>query len=299
MMKLSVFLLAILISNAALAKTLNVVTTIQALGALAKEVGGDKVSVTSLSKGYMDPHFVEAKPNLVLDLHKADLLIHVGLELEIGWLPPLVLGSRNQKIKPGNDGNLQAGNFVHILKVPTTKVDRSMGDIHPQGNPHFWIPPKNGLLIAKGIKERLKKLQQEDSAYFDAQFDKFSKKMTDLEKELEPKIKKLNGLKVVPYHDSWPYVSDWLKLEEIGYVEIKPGVPPDPSHLVDIINLIKVKKAKVILMENFYNKDIAHSVAEKSGAKLLEMPSDVGAFSEIKDYSDLVTSVVNKLEGAL
>jgi zinc/manganese transport system substrate-binding protein len=290
---------SILTSTFALAKTLNVVTSIQALGALAQEVGGDKVSVTSLSKGYMDPHFVEAKPNLILALHKADLLIHVGLDLEVGWLPPLLLGSRNTSIKLGTDGNLCAGDFIHILKVPSVKVDRSMGDIHPQGNPHFWIPPKNGLLIAKGISDRLKKLQPDDAKYFDMQYEKFAKKIADLEKTLEPKVKRLNHVKVVLYHDSWVYVSTWLGLDEVGYVEIKPGVPPDPSHLVDLIKEIKKVKAKVILMESFYNKDIAKSVAEKSGAKLLELPSDVGASEDIKTYSDLALAIVNKISGAL
>lgn len=278
---------------------LNVVATIQTLADLAREVGGDKVNVVSLSKGYMDPHFVEPKPSLVLDLHKADLLIHVGLELEIGWLPPLILGSRNAKIRQGGDGNFQSSTVIHILKVPTIRVDRSMGDIHPQGNPHFWIPPKNALAIAKGISDRLKKLQPENKAYFDTLLEQFTQKMAALEKKIEPQIKKLNGMKVVPYHDSWAYVTDWLKLSEQGFVEIKPGVPPDPAHLVDLINQMKQDHVKVILKETFYNNDIAKTVAEKAGAKVLEMPSDVGATSDIKTYEDLVNKVISKISGAL
>ncbi len=274
---------------------LNVVSSIQTLGAIASEIGGDKVVVTSLSKGYMDPHFVDAKPSLVLDLHKADLLIHVGLELEVGWLPPLVQQSRNANIQVGENGDFEAATVIHILRVPTVRVTRAMGDLHPQGNPHFWIPPKNALLIAKALTERFKKLKPDQGAYFDSQYSRFLIKVSELEKKLEPQMRKTKGLKVVPFHDSWAYVSEWLGLEETGYIEIKPGVPASPQHLSTLIGKMNEDKTKAILMENYYNKSTAESVASNTKAKLLEMPSDVGATPEIKTYSDLVTGVVTKI----
>src|SRR4051812_23442523 len=148
-------LLVGLVPRAAQAKV-RVVTTIETFADLARKVGGDRVEVKALSRGYMDPHFVEPKPSLVLDLNRADLLVHVGLELEIGWLPPLILGSRNERIQLGQPGNLDASSRIPVLDVPATKVDRSLGDIHPQGNPHYWIPPENVLIIAREIADRLK-----------------------------------------------------------------------------------------------------------------------------------------------
>src|SRR5260370_30223093 len=139
----------------ALLAVLHVVSSIQTLGSLAKEVGGDRVTVESLSKGYQDPHFVEPKPSLMLVLNRADLLLHVGLELEIGWLPPLVLGSRNPKIQIGDLGNLDCSQAIPVLDVPRTRVERSMGDIHPQGNPHHWFPPANAKILAREIALRL------------------------------------------------------------------------------------------------------------------------------------------------
>src|SRR5882724_6382119 len=151
------------------AEPLRVVTSIETLADLVRRVGGDKVAVESLSHGYQDPHFVEAKPNLMVTLNRADLLVRVGLDLEIGWLPPLALGARNEKIQSGQPGDLDVSTFIELLDIPLTKVDRSQGDIHPMGNPHYWIPPVNAVRIAKGIAERLGKLRPDDKAYFDAQ----------------------------------------------------------------------------------------------------------------------------------
>src|ERR1700744_3430020 len=144
-----------LVAPRAAAAKVHVVTTIETFADLARKVGGDRVEVKALSHGYMDPHFVETKPSLGLTLNRADLLVHVGLELEVGWLPPLVLGSRNERIQLGMPGNLDASTQIPVLDVPATKVDRSLGDIHPQGNPHYWIAPDNAAIVAREIAERL------------------------------------------------------------------------------------------------------------------------------------------------
>jgi len=274
---------------------LHVVSSIPTLGSLAKEVGGNHVEVESLGKGYQDPHFVEPKPNLMLVLNRADLLLHVGLELEIGWLPPLVLGSRNPKIQPGELGNLDCSRAIPVLDIPTTKVDRSMGDIHPQGNPHYWLPPGNAKIIAREIAQRLEQLDPDSRAHYEKNLAAFNARVDAKQKEWAPMVARMKGVKVATYHKSWSYVSQWLGLEEIGYVEPKPGIPPDPQHLARLIAVMKQDRAQLLLVEDFYNKSVASLVAQKAGAKMLDLPSDVGATPQIKDWFSLVETVLRAL----
>ncbi|MDB4967553.1 MAG: hypothetical protein JWN44_3242 [Myxococcales bacterium] len=273
----------------------HVVTSIETFADLARRVGGDRVDVKPLSHGYMDPHFVEPKPSLVLDLNRADLLVHVGLELEIGWLPPLILASRNERIQPGQPGNLDASARIPVLDVPTTKVDRSMGDIHAAGNPHYWIPPENALVIAREIADRLKAIDGAGTEVYTANLKRFEDELAHRRGEWEKRAASVKGVKVVTYHKSWSYVSKWLGLVEIGYVEPKPGIPAPPSHIASLIGFMRREGAKLILMESFYPRNTVDLVAQKAGAKTLVMPSDVGATSDIKDYFGLVDAVIAKL----
>jgi len=295
---MKVLVACVLLFPALASAKVNVVSSISTLGSLAKEVGGDRVSVESLSKGYQDPHFVEPKPSLMLTLNKADLLLHVGLELEIGWLPPLVLGSRNPKIQNGEPGNLDCSQAIPVLDVPTTKVDRSMGDIHPQGNPHYWLPPANAKLLAKEIAQRLEQIDSAGKAEYEKNLAAFDAKVDAKEKEWAPLVAKMKGAKVATYHKSWSYVSQWLGMTEIGYVEPKPGIPPDPEHLVRLIQEMKAQHATLLLMEDFYNRRTASLVAEKAGAKLLDLPTDVGATPQVKDWFTLVETVLKKMAAA-
>ena len=273
----------------------HVVTSIETFADLARRVGGDRVEVKSLSHGYMDPHFVEPKPSLVLDLNRADLLVRVGLQLEIGWLPPLVLGARNDKITRGQPGDLDASTEIPVLDVPTTKVDRSMGDIHPMGNPHYWIPPDNALIIAREIAARLEQIDGAGTSAYQANLARFAAEVARRRAEWEKRAAPVRGMKIVTYHQSWSYVSKWLGLQEVGYVEPKPGIPAPPSHIAALIGLMRRQGVKVILMESFYPRNTVELVAQKAGAKALVMPSDVGATPEIKDYFSLVDAVVTKL----
>src|SRR3954470_18842276 len=200
---------AVVAPRAAPAK-LRVITTIETFADLARQVGGDRVEVRALSRGYMDPHFVESKPSLVIELNRADLLVHVGLELEVGWLPPLVLGARNPKIQPGQPGNLDASARIPVLDVPATKVDRSLGDIHPQGNPHYWIPPGNAVIVAREIAERLSAIDPSGAAVYKANLERFTSELGRRRAEWEKRAAPLRGMKVVTYHRSWGYVSAWL-----------------------------------------------------------------------------------------
>ena len=285
-------------SGSARAEPIRVVTSIETFADLARAVGGGNVSVESLARGYQDPHFVEAKPSLLVPLSKADLLVYAGLDLEIGWLPPLVQGSRNVRIQPGAKGNLDASTAIEVLDLPAGKVDRGQGDIHPRGNPHYWLPPVNALKVAKEIAARLKELDPNHGADYDANLQKFGGMLKSKSVDWSKKLTALRGFKVVPYHKSWTYVSDWLGLREIGYVELKPGIQPDPKHLAELILRMKAESVHVILIESFYNRGIAGQVADSAGAKLLVLPSDVGATAKIRSYPDLVDAVLDALVGA-
>ena len=287
-----------LVASRPAAAALNVVSSIETLASLAKEVGGDRVDVHSLGKGYQDPHFVEPKPNLMLVLNKADLLLHVGLELEIGWLPPLVLGSRNPKIQTGELGNLDCSRAIPVVDIPTTKVDRSMGDIHPQGNPHYWLPPENAKIIAREIAQRLSQIDPGGAAAYQKNLAAFNGRVDAASKKWQPMIAKMRGTKIVTYHKSWTYVSQWLGMQEVGYLEPKPGIPPDPDHLFRLIQAMRSESVRLLLVEDFYNLNTARLVAAKGGAKLLDLPTDVGAKPEIKDWFTLVETILKQVSAA-
>src|SRR6478735_4631375 len=202
---------------------LRVAASIEVLADLSRQVGGDRVDVTSLSRGYQDPHFVEAKPSLVLALNRADALVHVGLDLEVGWLPPLVQQSRNGKIQRGQPGNIDASTAIRPEDIPTIPSDqlRAMGDIHPLGNPHYWIPPKNARAVARLLARRISELDPPSAAAYQAGLSAFEQKLTAKEREWAAVAAPLKGVKVVTYHKSWTYLAAWLGLVELGYVEPK------------------------------------------------------------------------------
>jgi ABC-type Zn uptake system ZnuABC Zn-binding protein ZnuA len=283
----------------ALAKV-RVVSSLPDFAAIAKEVGGDKVDVKSLAKGYQDPHFVDGKPSFILDLNKADLLIHDGLELEIGWLPPLVTGARNSKILPYNIGNLDCSTLIsNILEVPTTKVDRSMGDIHPSGNPHYMLDPRNGIAVAKGIADRLKEIDPENASYYDERLGDFVKHLSAKIKEWDEKLAPYKGTQIVTYHKSWTYFIDWAGFDEVGNVEPKPGIPPSPSYVAELIKQIQRMNVKLVIAESFYPQKTPALIAQKAGTSFLTLPSEVGGRDGINTYSDLFDVVVGEITSKL
>jgi ABC-type Zn uptake system ZnuABC Zn-binding protein ZnuA len=266
---------------------LNVITTTEDLASIAREVAGDKARVESLSRGYQDPHFVEAKPSFVLKLNKADLLIAVGRELEIGWMPPLITQSRNSKIQPGADGYLDASLTARILEMPTGQITRAMGDVHPSGNPHYWLDPENGKRIAKEVAEKLSELDHANASYFAQQEAAFEKRLDAAQARWTAMMAPYKGTKVVTYHRSWPNFAERFGLEVIGYVEPKPGIPPSPSHTIDVINAMKRQNVKIILVEPYFDLKTPNSIARETGAKVLVMPPSVGGEKEITDYIKL------------
>src|SRR5205807_5502471 len=228
---------------------IKIVTATSDLAALAQEVGGDRIDVESIAKGYQDPHFVEAKPSYLLKLRQADLLIVVGLQLEIGWLPPLITQSGNGRIQVSGTGYLDASQFAEILEKPTGEVTRAMGDVHPLGNPHYWLDPDNGRRIGRGIAQKLGELDPPDNFYFQQRFQDFDKRLSAAEQKWDAEMKPYRGRKVVTYHNSLPNFAKHFGLNVIGYVEPRPGIPPTPSHTIELIGLMRRENCKIILVE--------------------------------------------------
>jgi zinc/manganese transport system substrate-binding protein len=277
----------LMLPTSAVAKKLNVVTSTTDLAALAQEVGGDRITVDAIARGYQDPHFVEAKPSFLLKLRQADLLISVGLQLEIGWLPPLITQSGNPRVQVGANGYLDASQFAEILEIPTGQVTRAMGDVHPLGNPHYWLDPDNGRRVAKGISEKLAELQPSDQAYFQQRFQDFDKRLTAAEKVWDEEMKPFHGRKLVTYHRSWPNFAKHFGLDVVGYVEPRPGIPPTPSHTIELIQMMKRDNVKVIVVEPYFDLKTPNSIAQAVGGKVLVLLPSVGGEKQVTDYFKL------------
>jgi zinc/manganese transport system substrate-binding protein len=266
---------------------LNVITTTEDLAAIAREVGGDHVTVEAMARGYQDPHFVEAKPSFILKLQKADVLVLVGRELEIGWLPPLIQQSRNSKIQQGAAGYLDASLQASILEVPTGQVTRAMGDVHPLGNPHYWMDPENGKRVAKEIADKLSELRPSDKAFYQQKLADFTSRLDAAEKRWLAEMAPYKGTKVVTYHRSFPNFAERFGLDIIGYVEPKPGIPPSPQHTLDLINEMKRQNVKVMLIEPYFDLKTPNAIGRDTGAQVLVMPPSVGGVKEVPDYFKL------------
>jgi ABC-type Zn uptake system ZnuABC Zn-binding protein ZnuA len=294
--------LALLLSvalPAAAAGKLNVITATEDLAALAREVGGDRIDVESLARGYQDPHFVEPKPSFILKLNKADLLIAVGRELEIGWLPPLITQSRNAKLDPAGAGYLDASLTARILELPTGQITRAMGDVHPLGNPHYWLDPDNGRRIAQAIQKKLTELSPGDAAYFAGRYADFDRRLTEAEKVWDSEMAPYKGLKIVTYHRSWPNFAERFGLDIVGYIEPRPGIPPSPGHTLELIQDMKRLGVKIMFVEPYFDLKTPEAVSRETGARVLVMAPSVGAEKEITDYIKLFGYDINLLITAI
>jgi zinc/manganese transport system substrate-binding protein len=276
-----------------------VVASTEDMAALVREVGGDKVTVDFIGRGYQDPHFVEAKPSFVLKLAKADLLVVVGRELEIGWLPPLIQQSRNSKIQPGAEGYFDSSQNVEILEIPTGQITRAMGDVHPLGNPHYWLDPDNGRRIAQALQQKLSQIDPQDAATFASRFADFDKRLTEAGKRWDAAMAPYRGTKIVTYHNSWPNFVKRFGLNVVGYVEPRPGIPPSPSHTIDLIQEMKRQNVKIVLVEPYFDLKTPQSIGRETGAKVLVMPPSVGGEKEITDYIKLFDYDINLLVSAI
>jgi zinc/manganese transport system substrate-binding protein len=279
--------------------TLNVMTTTEDLASIAREVGGDRVTVESIARGYQDPHFVEAKPSFILKLQKAGLLVAVGRDLEIGWLPPLIQQSRNARIQAGAEGYLDASQRATVLDIPTGQITRAMGDVHPLGNPHYWLDPENGKRIAQAIAERLSQLRGNDRAYFTARLADFSARMDAAQKRWLDMMAPYKGTKVVTYHNSFSNFAQRFGLNVIGYVEPRPGIPPAPQHTLNLMREMKQQNVKLVLVEPYFDLKTPNAIGRQTGAEVLVMPPSVGGVKEVTDYIKLFDYNINLLTEAI
>jgi len=285
-----------LLATSAHAK-LNVVATTTDFGAIAQEIGGDKIELTTLAKPTEDPHFVDAKPSFIVKLNHADALIEGGAELEVGWLPPLIDGSRNPKLESGKPGHISCVEGLSLLEVPAT-LDRSKGDIHAAGNPHYMSDPQSGKIIAEHIANSFCQLDPKSCDYFKANLKKFNDrldaKMAEWQKLLAPD----KGKDVVSYHNSWPYFAQRFSLKMDVFLEPKPGIPPTPAHLAEVITKMKAGKMNVIIVQPYQNRKTAETVASHTDAAVIDFPSFPGSTKETQGYIEWMDFLVKSLAKA-
>jgi zinc/manganese transport system substrate-binding protein len=295
-LSVAVFLLGVATPAGA---TVNVVTTTEGLAAVAREVGGDAVKVTALSRGIQDPHFVDANPSLAVKLRNADLLVDVGMELEIGWLPPLVTQSRNAAIQPGGPRRLTAGIFVSPMDLPTGPVDRSQGDIHPSGNPHFLSDPRRAAQVAGAIAGRLVEIDPGNAAHYRERLQAFQGKVAAAEKGWKAQLAPFAGRSVITQHKTLTYLLDWAGLKAAGYLEPKPGVAPPPSHVASLAAVVKSSGVKGVLVESYYDRRSADQLRDLTGVKVFVIPGDVGGTKDASDWFSYADVLVKSLVQAV
>jgi len=322
---LVIALTALCLGGEALADRIKIVTTTSDLAAIAKAVAGDRAEVHAICTGKEDPHMLQAKPSVILQARDADLWIRIGLELEIGWEPPILDGSRNNRIRIGTKGHLDASESVLVLDVPQTTITRAMGDVHPMGNPHYWLDPLNGRRIAGAIADRLAQVAPSDAAFFRQNAAAFQKALDErmfgietlkgkepeaLWQRLErgediPKLggwaaamAPLRGQKIVTYHRSWIYFANRFGLTVSAELEPKPGVPPTAAHLAEVAETAKADGVKIVLQEPFYSAKAANQIAGKTRARVVVVANSVGGQPEATDYLALMDLIVKRVSDA-
>jgi len=276
----------------------NIVTTTTDLAAIAREVGGNQVQVTALAKGNQDLHFVEPRPSMVQVLRKADIFVKVGMDLDI-WSQAMVDAARNEKIVYGGPGYVDASAGIKKLEIPTTKLDPSMGHIHIYGNPHYWLDPRNGKVIARNILVALKRAAPGEAAYFQGNYEGFCRRLDQAVARWRLEMKPCRGKEVVVYHRTWVYFNDCFGLREFGDIEPKPGIPPSPAHVNRLIERMKGEQVKLMLVETFYPRKFPEMIAKATGAKLVMVHTSVGGEKGADTYFDLFDGLVQEISKAL
>lgn len=284
--------------GASVADKLRVVATTPDFAALARDIGGDAVEVTALAKPSEDPHYVDAKPSHVVTLNRADVLIEGGVELELGWLPPLLENSRNAKIAAGAPGRIVASHGVQMLEIPVT-FDRSRGDVHSLGNPHFMMDPVNVRTVAGELADRFARLRPADAAVYRANLAKFEAKLGVKLAEWQRRLEPYHGAKLVTYHRDFGYLAERFGLVILETLEPKPGIAPSPAHIAKVIDAMRSTSARVILVQPYQNRRTAEAVARQAGALVIDMPQQPGARPNTQTYFDMMDYLVATLASAL
>lgn len=276
----------------------HVVATTSDVAAVIEAVGGERVDVTTLAKGYMDPHYLEAKPSYVAKLRRADMLVYNGLQLEIGWLPLILQGARNGKIALGTNGHVQMSRGLEVLEVPTGELSREMGDVHPEGNPHYTLDPRNVVRMAHTAEEALARIDPDGATVYAANRERFAHALEAAIDGWEARLAPYRGQKIVCYHKQWEYLLHWLGIEPIDYIENKPGVSPSPRHVEQLERTMQERRIPVLLASTFIHARQAKRLAERTGAQLLVLPAAVRADDHVADHLALFGFLVDELEKA-
>ena len=298
MKKILLILCTILACAVSANAKLNVVATLPDFGSLAREIGGDKIDIVTLAKPTEDPHFVDARPSFVVSLRSTDVLIDGGAELEIGWLPPLLQNARNPKIEIGRPGRVQASQGIRLMNVPTN-VTRAAGDVHALGNPHFMSDPIIAKAVAQHIAQSFAAVDSANAAVYDANYKKFEAAINAKLQEWGAAMLPFKGQNVVAYHDSWVYFAHRFGVNIDIFLEPKPGIPPSPSHLTEVIAQMKARHIKAIIVEPFHDRRIAEKVANATGAKVVEFSQFPGGLPGTDSYVKLIDTLVSRLAAAL
>ncbi len=277
---------------------LKVVTSLPDLESIAKLIGGGQVDVFSIATGFQNPHFVDPKPSYILKLSRADVFVTVGLDLEIGWVPPLLNSARNSRILKGGEGYIDASVNVPLLQVPTS-ASRAQGDIHIYGNPHYWLDPMNGKIIARNILETFVRLDPDHRSIYESNLKKFDETLDAKIKVWTAQMLPFKGTKIIAYHNEWPYFEQRFGLQIVDFLEPKPGIPPTPSQLLKVINEMKRDQIKIIIISPYFTTESADLVARNTGGKVVTLATSVAADEQIKTYFDLFDHNISQLLEAL
>ncbi len=281
------------------ARKIRVVATTNDLKWAVEQIGGKSVEVVALMHPLQNPHTVQPRPSFIVQLNRADLLVRIGLDYEEPWLPPLVEESRNPKIRRGGVGDVDASIGIPLLEIPQGRVTREQGEVHIFGNPHYWLDPENMKIIARNIAEGLKRVDPSNAGEYDRNLRRLERLMDDLLDETLKLAAPLRGEKFVAYHTTWSYLANRYGFRIIGYLEPKPGIPPSASHLADLIVRMRQEKVKVIIKEPFYENRIPNMVAQRTGAKVVEICPTVGGEPDTETYPKLLRHILNKLVNAV
>jgi zinc/manganese transport system substrate-binding protein len=297
-LKISVAIALALATPLTIHAKLSVVATLPDFGAVAREIGGDKVAVTVMAKPTEDSHFVDARPSFVVQLRTADVLIDGGAELEMGWLPPLLQNARNPKIEAGKPGRVQASQGIRLMGVPTT-LTRAAGDVHAMGNPHFMIDPIIAKAVAQHIAQAFAQVDAPNAAFYQANYGKFEATINAKLQEWGKTLLPFKGQPIAAYHESWVYFAHRFGFSIDIFLEPKPGIPPSPSHLAEVIEKMKAGHVKAILVEPYHNRKIAEKVAASTGAHVVDVAQFPGALPNTESYVQLIDALVARVAAAL
>lgn len=271
----------------------NVVATLPFIGDLAKEIGGERIELTVLVKPNHDPHYVEAKPSMILAARKADIIIYNGLDLEIGYLPLLIESSKNPKIQHGEPGNFDCSHYVTAIER-LLSVDRSMGDVHPLGNPHYLYSPKNIIHVAEGITDAFSSVDSGNADFYKGNLAAF--KDTFNKKQAEWSRSQLKGKRFIAYHNMFSYLAAEFGFQIAGTIEPKPGIPPSAGHIEGLLEAMKRERPDAIIITADAGKKEAEFLTQKTGVKTIMLPRDVGSTTAAKDWFALMDEILSLLE---